>query len=259
MKRNELEVPGFDEIIFENRNKSYGAYDLRRKYKLAASLSILGGVTLCTVPLLLIFAFRPEPVTAKSDTGIYLVIKPDNLVRPDEIVPVEPQKPAQVPAQLKYVEPKVVDDSTKLTYLMIADFAKDSVMDEAVVEHIDSVVYSPPVTDTPEEPEPFLFVEEQPVFPGGKTALLKYLAEHTIYPPEAIENNIQGKVFVRFVVSSDGSVKRAEVTRGLHPALDAEALRVVSSMPVWTPGKQNGKAVPVWFNVPVTFTIIIIN
>ena len=256
MKRNDQKVPGFDEIIFENRNKSYGAYDLRRKYKFAASLSILGGVTLCSVPLILIFSFSPGSAKAKTDNGIYVVVKTDNLGRPDNVVPPEPEKPSQAPPQYKYVAPKVVEDTTGLTNLMINDFVKDSVKNDIVTENVDSVVYLPPVTEVAEEPEPFVFVEEQPVFPGGKTALFKFIAEHTVYPAEALENNIQGKVFVRFVVASDGSVKRVEVTRGLYPSLDTEALRVVSALPAWIPGKQNGKPVPVWFNLPVTFTIV---
>lgn len=256
MKRNDQKVPGFDEIIFENRNKNYGAYDLRKRYKSAAGFSLLAGVTLCTIPFILIFVFSSKPVTAKSDTGIYVVVKPDNLIHPDNVVQPEPEKPVQVPPVYKYIEPKVVEDTIGLTNLMINDFANDSVKNDLVTDNADSIVYSPPVTDDTEEPEPMIFVEEQPVFPGGNGALLKYIAEHTNYPAEALENNIQGKVFVKFVVSSDGSVKRTEVTRGLNPLLDAEALRVVSTLPVWKPGRQNGKAVPVWFSVPVTFQIV---
>jgi len=255
MKRNDQKVPGFDEIIFENRNRKYGAYDLRRRYKSAAGLSILGGVTLFSLPFILIFAFSPEPITAISDNGIYIVVKPDNLIHPDNVVPPEPVKPLQAPPVFKYVEPKVVEDTTGLTNLLINDLAYDSVKNENIIENIDSVVYAPPVTDTEEEPEPLIFVEEQPVFPGGNSALLKYIAEHTIYPAEALENNIEGRVFVRFVVTSEGAVKRIEVTRGLNPLLDAEAIRVVSSLPAWKPGRQNGVAVPVWFALPVTFKI----
>jgi protein TonB len=103
--------------------------------------------------------------------------------------------------------------------------------------------------------EIFIKVEESPVFPGGEIALLKYIAENTKYPQEAAENNIQGKVIVKFAVSSDGSVKRIEILRGVHPTLDQEAMRVVSTLPLWKPGKQNGKPVSVWFMVPVSFEL----
>jgi periplasmic protein TonB len=255
MKRNDHKVPGFDEIIFANRNKDYGAYDLRKRYKSAASLSILGGVTLCSLPLILTFVFSPEPVKAKTDSGIFVVVQTDNLIDPAKIVQPVPQKPATAPPQFRYVEPKVVDDTMNLTNLMINDFIKDSVTNNSAADNIDSIVYSPPVTDEIEESEPFTFVEEPPMFPGGNSALLKFIAENTIYPAEALENGIQGKVFIKFAVSSDGSVKRLEIMRSVHPLLDEEAKRVVSTLPKWKPGRQNGKPVPVWFSVPVTFEI----
>jgi protein TonB len=255
MKRNDQKVPGFDEIIFANRNKSYGAYDLRRRYKLAASLSILGGVTLCSIPLILTFIFSPEPVKAKADAGIFVVVQTDNLIDPAKIAQPVHLKLASAPPQFRYVEPKVVDDTMDLTNLLINDIAQDSVINNTVSDNIDSIIYSPPVTEEIEETEPFTFVEEPPMFPGGNSALLKFIAENTVYPAEALENSIQGKVFIKFAVSADGSVKRLEITRSVHPLLDEEAKRVVSTLPKWKPGKQNGKPVPVWYSVPVTFEI----
>ena len=257
MKRNVQKVPGFDEIIFENRNRSYGAYDLRKRYRSAASLSLFGGVTIFSVPIILSFIFSPEPATAISESGVYVVVKPDNLIDPNKIAQPVVVKPASVPPKFKYVEPEVVEDTIAVSDFIIYDYAKDSVTNDAVTEVTDSVYYAPPATDVAEEPEPLIFVEEPPLFPGGKEALLKYIAENTKYPADAIENNIQGRVYVKFVVSADGTVKRAELLRGLHPSLDEEALRVVSSLPAWKPGRQNGQPVSVWFNVPVTFQIII--
>lgn len=256
MKRSDQKVPGFDDIIFENRNKRYGAYDLRRKYKATACLSILGGITLCSLPLIIFSVLSSEPVSAKTEKGIFVVISPDNLSDPGKIVQPEPPKPVKSPPQFKYVSPKVVDDTMNLSFMIKNDIAIDSVVNAQVIEESDSVVYSPPVTDIEEEPEPYLIVGEPPEFPGGTVALKKFVATHLVYPVEALENNIQGRVFVRFVVSSDGSVKRIEITRGLHPLLDEEATRVISSLPLWKPGRQNGKPVPVWFSMPVTFQII---
>jgi len=90
-------VPGFDEIIFENRNRSYGAYDLRKRYRSAAGLSLFGGVTIFSVPIILSFIFSPEPATAISEPGIYVVVKPDNLIDPNKIAQPVPVKPAPVP------------------------------------------------------------------------------------------------------------------------------------------------------------------
>jgi TonB family protein len=105
------------------------------------------------------------------------------------------------------------------------------------------------------EPEPFVVVEEMPRFPGGDTTLLKYIAENTRYPEIAKQNNIQGRVIVRFCVTETGSVNKITVLRGVSPELDAEATRVVSTLPLFEPGKQKGKAVPVWYMVPITFAL----
>jgi TonB family protein len=101
----------------------------------------------------------------------------------------------------------------------------------------------------------FVMVEYMPQFPGGEEALWKWIAESIKYPIPAAQNGIQGKVYVTFVVESDGSVSRAKVVRGVDPSLDAEALRVVNALPKWKPGYQKGKAVPVSFTVPINFKL----
>lgn len=105
------------------------------------------------------------------------------------------------------------------------------------------------------EEEVFFIVEEMPEFPGGEEALRNFIAQHIDYPDIAQENGIQGKVYVTFVVSPDGSVKNAKIARGVDPVLDQEALRVVNTMPRWSPGKQRGKAVNVAYTVPISFKL----
>jgi TonB family protein len=102
---------------------------------------------------------------------------------------------------------------------------------------------------------PFVQVDEMPVFPGGDAALLKYLGEHSNYPEKAKRNNIQGKVVVRFCVTEKGKISRLSVIQGVDPEIDAEAIRVVGTLPDFIPGRQGGKAVPVWYMVPITFTL----
>jgi len=102
---------------------------------------------------------------------------------------------------------------------------------------------------------PFVVVEEMPSFPGGDFELLKYLGENTIYPEKAKANSVQGRVIVRFCVNENGGVDRISILKGVDPELDAEAVRVVSALPAFIPGKQGGKAVPVWYMVPLTFTL----
>ena len=84
---------------------------------------------------------------------------------------------------------------------------------------------------------------------------MKFIAENLKYPEEALRNNLEGRVMLRFVVSAEGSVKRIEVMRSVHPVLDEEAIRVINLLPDWKPGRQNGKPVPVWFSVPVYFQL----
>jgi len=115
------------------------------------------------------------------------------------------------------------------------------------------IVETPPGRDTGNEP--FVVVEEMPVFPGGEDALLKYIADNTHYPEVAKPEKIMGRVIIRFCVTETGNVDKIKVIKGVHPALDQEAVRIVTSLPRFEPGKQGGVAVPVWYMVPVHFSL----
>lgn len=101
----------------------------------------------------------------------------------------------------------------------------------------------------------FDVVEVMPQYPGGPIAMLKYIMENIKYPEQAMKEGIQGRVTVRFIVEKDGSISDVKPILSVHPLLNKEAVRVVESMPKWTPGKQNGKPVRVRFNVPVMFKL----
>ena len=101
----------------------------------------------------------------------------------------------------------------------------------------------------------FDVVEVMPQFPGGQIAMLKYIMENIKYPEQAMKEGIQGRVTVRFIVEKDGSISDVKPILSVHPLLNKEAVRVVKSMPKWSPGKQNGKPVRVRFNVPVMFKL----
>lgn len=118
-------------------------------------------------------------------------------------------------------------------------------------------VYVPPATveEDPDEKIIFTVVEDMPKFPGGDAELMKYIAKSIKYPVIAQENGIQGRVICEFVVEKTGKVTDAKVLRGVDPSLDKEALRVINSMPTWSPGKQRGKAVRVKFTVPINFRL----
>jgi protein TonB len=176
------------------------------------------------------------------------------------LVDINKLKP-DVPPELKpvikvypYVAPVIVDNVDSTDKQMIANSALDSSnTNRPVDKNIDQVTDSDPVVPT--DPEPFIILPEMPVFPGGPNALMKYINDNIIYPSSAVDNGIEGKVILRFVVWTDGSVRRIEILRGADPLLDQEAVRVISQMPKWKPGKNNGTPAAVWFSVPVTFRL----
>ena len=115
----------------------------------------------------------------------------------------------------------------------------------------------PPPAGVPQQKDgdAYLIVDTMPEFPGGDKALLKYIAENTVYPKQAMKENIQGKVITRFKVRENGTVSDVSVLKGVDPQLDTEAIRVVSAIPEFKPGKLHGVAVPVWYVIPITFTL----
>jgi protein TonB len=250
MKRNNEKVPEFDEIIFENRNKTYGAFDLRKRYKSVASLSILGGIALSAI-LITALSFKTEKGTALSGPNSF-IIELSNPVEQTVVPPAPLKPPAELMKSIQNFQPEVVADSLEATTLIpITDIINATVTNGSVT---DSVVYTDPVAaEIPVENKIFFVVEENPEYPGGNPALYKFINENLVYPSEAQKNNIQGRVILKFVVNPDGSVDRIEVLRGIDPSLDNEAIRVVKIMPKFKPGKQGGVPVPVWFTLPVLF------
>ncbi|MEO5584037.1 MAG: TonB family protein, partial [Flavobacteriales bacterium] len=113
----------------------------------------------------------------------------------------------------------------------------------------------PPPPPVEEETYDLAAVQEQPDFPGGMAKMYEYLHKNTKYPDMEFDAGIQGKVYIEFVVDKDGSVEDVKVRRGVSPGLDKEALRAVKSMPKWSPGKMNGKAVKCRFTIPVDFKL----
>lgn len=102
---------------------------------------------------------------------------------------------------------------------------------------------------------PYVVVEEMPIFPGGDEALLKYIAENTKYPEASKNQKIEGRVIVRFCVTAKGAVTMISILKSVNPELDAEAVRVVQTLPTFKPGRQSGRDVPVWYMVPITFAL----
>jgi len=249
-------IPDFDDIIFEIRNKKYGAYILRKKYNQNVSISLLIGIMIMTSAILIPFIKTRAAEHLLKHEERRVEIKMEKFDQLNEtVVPPPPPPPADVIRQARYVPPVVVDsvnfeDTVKL---MTATEAQTKIKDGEVIEMVPEVKER--MQEVGSDPEPFLWVEEMPVPEGGMSGLLKYIAENTKYPEIAKENNIQGKVIVKFCVTSKGLVEQVSIFKGVDPELDSEAIRVVKTFPPFKPGKQSGIPVPVWFMVPINFQL----
>ncbi len=249
-------IPSFDDIVFEIRNKEYGAYVLRKKYNYTLMVASLTGTLIIGTAIILPYLNSKAMENRSKHAELQVEIKMENIDQSTlQVAPPPPPPPAAVAQQQKYVPPQVVDSikPEDVKQLMTADQAQAEVVNTEVVEAVQQVKEE--VQEAEVEPEPFVVVEEMPVFPGGNLELLKYLAAHTQYPEVAEENNIQGKVIVKFCVTSKGGIDQVSIFKGIDPELDAEAIRVVKALPPFKPGKQGGRPVPVWFSVPIIFQI----
>ena len=210
--------------------------------------NLLIGAILTLAVLFVGFEWSERDKKVTTDTGI------ETLVFEEEIIPItEQEQPKQAPPPPE--APKVEE------VLEIMD--NDSEVEESTIQASDDTQAAVEVKYTPveveeeevEEQQIFQVVEEMPEFPGGMGECMKFLSKNIKYPTISQENGVQGRVIVQFVVNRDGSIVDPVVVRGVDPYLDKEALRVISTMPKWKPGKQRGKAVRVKYTVPVMFRL----
>jgi protein TonB len=171
----------------------------------------------------------------------------------EEIIPITRTKEVKPPPP---PPPKVVEQLNIVEN--DADLEEEFEMDNSEADESTVVDQNTDIQveeEADDEPINFYIVEEKPEFPGGEAALYKYLAENTKYPEAAMENQIQGTVWVQFIIDKEGNVTNVKVVRSVDPYLDKEAIRVVKSMPKWKPAKQRGKPVRVIFQVPIKFVL----
>jgi protein TonB len=172
-------------------------------------------------------------------------------VMDEDVIATDPTPPPPPPpvAQQQEVMLKIVEDNIKVNTDF--DFSQDFDMDAIIEEYVPIEIVEEEVDNTP----PMRFVEEMPEPIGGFDAMYAYLQSNLKYPEVARNNNIAGQVFVEFVVERDGSISGVRVLVGVYPELDQEAVRVVKMMPKWKPGKQMGKAVRCFYQIPIRFAI----
>lgn len=276
MSKIDLISSDWVDLVFEGRNKAYGAYRLRKSTTKRNILAMVAVVLLLIVAFIILTVknFVDEQRAKVAMTQVAELTNYDQPKKKAEVkqkkVEVEPERVVErVKSSIKFTAPVIkkdeevkpdeelkTQDELMSTKTAIGTFdVKGNDDANGEILKAKEVIAEPEPPKHEEENKVFDIVEQQPLFPGGPTALMKYLSENTKYPVVAQENGVQGRVTVQFVVEKDGSISDVHVLRGVDPSLDKEAVRVVKSMPRWTPGKQNGSAVRVKYQVPVTFRL----
>lgn len=257
---------GRNELVFENKNKNYGAYDLRKKYNRTVNLALL--ITGLSFIFIVSFPMILDWIQQQTEE---LVVPVDNtvvdLTAPPPIDEAEPPPPPPPPPPVmetvKFTPPVVTDDEvideppplqTEETP-QISTETQEGTGDDIIIIPDEGTGIVAPVKD-----EIFTIVEQMPSFPGGDAAMMKWIRdkiEAIGYPQMEKEAGISGTCYVTFVIDKDGNVVDSKILRGVSggPGYDKVALTVVKAMPKWAAGKQNGRSVSVQYNLPIKFTI----
>ena len=271
------------DLVFEGKNKDFGAYVIRtdssRRHNKAVLWTIIGSIIFGLLAFGYVKAnqYLEERWLADQagQEGVFIDITPDAEEPEPEQEILEQEKPEEVEEALSTVrvtELQIVDDEKVRPEDEILSQdekeATDKVFGQTNVDNgqddrmnfqtaVNEVVVEKPVEEPKEvkTEQVFITVEQMPQFPGGDAELMRYLQSHMNYPPMAAENNVQGRVVVQFVVDKTGRVGEVKVVRSVDRDLDKEAVRVCKSLPKFTPGRQNGQAVSVWYTLPVTFKL----
>lgn len=213
-------------------------------------LSLLLGLVVALSILFVALEYRSRVEKAVLSTQYDMAMVDDALIVADQQEQPEPEQPQpeqQIEAQLPD-EFNVVEDNKEVAKIaFVSADEKKELPPPAPV--------GPVVVEEEDADHVFEIVEEPTSFPGGNDAMMKWLRDNVKYPEIAQENNIQGRVYVSFVIERDGTPSNVQIARSVDPALDREAVRVVSRMPKWNPGKQRGRPVRQKFTIPVLFRL----
>jgi len=264
-----------DDIVFANRNKAYGAYSLRKGYPTTVARALLIGATVFILAVLaptIISAITPDNSDDQAMVEVDLMKLPPPPIDPNE-PPPPPPPPIEMPKvnTVKFLPPEVKPDEEVPEEVPppAVEELKEAVAAEKTQEgdpNAEEVIVAPEETSgptkvevaveaPPKDDQVFTVVEQQPEFNGGMSALNQYLSKNIRYPAAAQRANVSGRVFVSFIVNTDGSIQDVQVLKGLGFGTDEEATRVVKSMPKWRPGKQSGRPVRVKYNLPINFQL----
>ena len=253
------------ELIFQGKNKEYGAYKMRsesdRRHNVAMMIITVVALVGFSLPKLIEMVKPPERIVNVDVTQLSKLAKAEVKNDIKKVEAVAP--PPDLKSSVKFTAPVIKKDEEvkeenqiKSQEELTKNTASISLADVKGSDKgtIDIADVKQQVTQDVEE-KVYTVIEQMPQFPGGEAELLGYIGKNLKYPVSAQENGIQGKVIVRFVVTKNGSVDKVEVVRQLDPACDREAIRVIRSLPKFIPGKQNGVNVSVWYTLPITFKL----
>jgi protein TonB len=258
-------------LVFEGKNREYGAYVHRDESsdRHLKAVIIITVVALCLIFLpKIIKSVVPAKDDVVQDTEVTManLNLEDQVPEENQIKQIEVPPPPELKTTIAFTPPVVTkDEDIRDEELMLtqqeltenkADISVATIVGSTdggidIADLKDHQV----VTEEPKKEVIFDYVEVMPSFPGGETALMKWLHDNLSYPPIASEQGIQGRVSLKFVVTSDGSIGEVIVVKGLEPSCDREAVRVIKKMPKWIPGKQNGNPVFVYYSLPIHFKL----
>ena len=271
------------DLVFEGKNKDFGAYVIRtdspKRHNKAVLWTLIGAIIFGLAAWGIVKTnqyFEERRLAEQGEQEEVLIDMSQEAEEPEEQQErLEQPKPEVLPEEVlksvKVTELQIVEDEKvkKEDEIKTQDELKETetafgqkdnekgTEDRNVTRTLKEEVVVEKKEEKPKEvkEEVFRSVEQMPQFPGGEAALMKYLQSHIQYPAMAAENNVQGRVVVQFVVDKTGKVGEVKVVRSVDKDLDKEAVRVCKSLPKFTPGRQNGQAVSVWYTLPVTFKL----
>lgn len=259
------------DVVFKDKNKSYGAYEMRmtssKRHVAAFLVTVIIAILVALIPTVInkVSAANNTFAEGLDEERILINVVIDEPI--EEIIEMavpEPPKPVAINS-IQFVAPVIGEDSEipddletppmediladrrVIGYVNVEDGTDDMTAELARVKEEDRITEAPVA--------PISFAEIMPQFPGGEAEMMNFIGKSLRYPVVDQENGTQGRVTVRFVVTKTGDIDQVEVLRGVSPTCDREAMRVVKSMPRWIPGKQNGKPVAVYFTLPVAYKL----
>jgi periplasmic protein TonB len=257
------------DLVFEEKNKNYGAFDLRKSSSDRHLIAIIAASMFFISVIMITLYFNGTNKGKNQSIEVYSTMSPVDWTSPKDKVINEiksiAEKQPDLRKTVKFTPPIITRDENmnegkelKSQGELIRSRGLITTIDnENGSENPDAPVPGPDKQIAGEDTneKPIMGVQQQPEFPGGMRALYQYFNENLRYPVKAQNNGIQGKVYVQFVVSKNGEITDIKILKGVEISLDQEALRLIAGMPVWKPGKNNGKPVATYFSLPVKFVL----